>query len=154
MGMIAAVIFGLATAASAVWSDKVGRRKVILISCGLAVPWTLVLFPLLNTGSHLAFFLGLVGTLTIFGIAYGPAGALLPELFEARYRYTGAGLGYNLAGILGGAIPPLFAAKLIADGGSTWVGVMLAALSAVSVLCTLAMKETKDHSMAAKVAAR
>ena len=48
----------------------------------------------------------------IFGVAYGPAGAMLPELFQARYRYTGAGLGYNLAGIFGGAIPPLIAAPL------------------------------------------
>lgn len=149
MGMVAAAVFGLATAASAIMSDKVGRRKVILVSCGLAVPWTLLLFPLLNTGSHAAFALGLIGTLTIFGIAYGPAGALLPELFQARYRYTGAGLGYNLAGILGGAIPPLFAAKLVAGGHSVWVGVMLAALSAVSVLCALAIKETKDASITA-----
>ncbi|MDY6809719.1 MAG: MFS transporter, partial [Actinomycetota bacterium] len=73
---------------------------------------------------------------------YGPAGALLPELFEARYRYTGAGMGYNLAGIFGGAIPPL-----IAGPGALWVGVMLAGLSVVSVVCTYLVVETKNRSM-------
>ena len=87
----------------------------------------------------------LIGTLIIFGIAYGPAGAALPELFHERYRYTGAGLGYNLAGILGGAIPPLLAAVFVANGNVMYVGIMLAGLSAVSVLCAYLMVETEDR---------
>ncbi|KAF0968903.1 MULTISPECIES: MFS transporter [Gordonia] len=148
-GMIAAIVFGLSTAASAMWSDRVGRRRVILTSCAIAVPWALVLFPILEIGGGFAFVIGLTGTLLIFGIAYGPAGALLPELFEARYRYTGAGMGYNLAGIFGGAIPPLIAAPLIAGPGAIWVGVLLAGLSAISVVCTILIVETKDKAMRA-----
>ncbi|GAC55962.1 putative major facilitator superfamily transporter [Gordonia hirsuta DSM 44140 = NBRC 16056] len=147
-GMIAAVFFGLSTAASAVYSDRFGRRRVIMVSVIVAVPWVLVLFPILQTGGEFAFLVGLIGTLLIFGIAYGPAGALLPELFEARYRYTGAGMGYNLGGIFGGAIPPLIAAPLIAGPGSIWVGVMLAVLSSISVLCTYLIVETKDRKVA------
>lgn len=147
MGMAAAVVFGLSTAASALWSDRIGRRKVIMTSCGLAVPWVLVLFPILDMGGPVAFAIGLFGTLLIFGIAYGPAGALLPEMFQARYRYTGAGMGYNLAGILGGALPPLIAAPLIAGPGAIWVGLLLASLSAISVLCTYKIIETKDRNI-------
>ena len=110
-----------------------------------------MLFPILEIGGGFAFVVGLFGTLLIFGIAYGPAGALLPELFEARYRYTGAGMGYNLAGILGGAIPPLIAAPLIAGPGAIWVGVLLAGLSALSVVCTIKIVETKDKTMRASV---
>ncbi|MFC4127294.1 MFS transporter [Nocardia rhizosphaerae] len=145
MGMVAAVVFGLATAASALWSDRVGRRRVIMVSCAAAVPWSLVLFPILDIGGALAFAVGLFGTLAIFGIAYGPAGALLPEMFQARYRYTGAGMGYNLAGILGGALPPLIATKLLAGPGSFWVGALLAGLSVISVVCTRLIVETKDR---------
>lgn len=147
MGMVAAVFFGLSTAASALWSDRIGRRRVIMTSCALAIPWVMVLFPILNLGGPLAFAVGLFGTLTIFGIAYGPAGALLPEMFQARYRYTGAGMGYNLAGILGGALPPLIAAPLIAGPGAIWVGIMLAGLSAISVLCTYKIIETKNRNI-------
>lgn len=147
MGMVAAVLFGLSIAASAMWSDKIGRRKVIMVSCTLAVIWALAVFPIMETGSPAAFAISLFVTLIIFGIAYGPAGAALPELFQARYRYTGAGLGYNLAGIFGGAIPPLFAATWVAQGEVIKVGMLLAGLSAISVLCTYFMVESRDADM-------
>lgn len=147
MGLLAAVLFGLSIAASAMWSDKIGRRKVIMTSCALAIIWTLLLFPMLDSGSTFLYVVGLIGTLLIFGIAYGPAGAALPEMFKARYRYTGAGLGYNLAGVLGGAIPPLIAAEFVRQGNSMAIGIMLAVLSTISVLCAYLMVESKDRDM-------
>ena len=125
----------------------IGRRKVIGASCALAIAFSLVMFPLLNSGSGLLFAITVCVTLGIMGIAYGPAGAALPEMFDARYRYTGAGLGYNLAGILGGALPPLAASQLVASGNSLGVGVMLACLSAISVVCVLLMKESSSNEI-------
>lgn len=145
MGMVAAVVFGAAIALSALFSDRIGRKKVIGTSVGLAVIWALVVFPILDTGSTAAFAIVLLVTLVIFGIAYGPAGALLPELFQARYRYTGAGLGYNLAGILGGALPPLAAAAMVAAGNTLGVGIMLSLLSAMSMMCLLVMTESSKN---------
>ena len=147
MGMIAALIFGAAIAISAMYSDRIGRKKVIGTSVALAVVWSLFVFPILDTGSPIAFAIVLFVTLIIFGIAYGPAGALLPELFQARYRYTGAGLGYNLAGILGGALPPLAAAAMVAAGNTLGVGIMLSLLSAMSMLCVVAMTESSKNVM-------
>ena len=86
-------------------------------------------------------------TLGIMGTAYGPAGAALPETFEARYRYTGAGLGYNLAGILGGALPPLAASQLVASGNNPGARVLLACLSAISVVRVLLMKESSSNEI-------
>lgn len=146
-GLVGAVVFGIAIALSATYSDRVGRRRVIMTSCAAAIPWSLVLFPLLDTGNPVAYIVAMCVTLTIFGIAYGPTGALLPELFQTRFRYTGAGLGYNLAGVLGGAIPPLLAAPLAAQFGSIAIGVMLALLSVLSLACTKALSETKEVSM-------
>ena len=147
LGVVAGCIFFATIAIAAVLSDRIGRRPVVLMSCCLSVPWTLVLFPLLNTGNLAVFCASIVITLIITGIGFGPAAAFLPELFESRYRYTGAGLGYNLAGILGGAIPPIIATQLIAGPGSIWVGVMLAVLSLVSVLCLISLKETLGEDM-------
>lgn len=113
----------------------------------LAIPWSIALFPVLDTGSPAAFVIGMCVTLAIFGVAYGPTGALLPELFQTRFRYTGAGLGYNLAGVLGGAIPPMLAAPLTAAFGSISIGVMLALLSVLSLVCTKRLIETKDVDM-------
>lgn len=152
-GMIAAVVLGVVTSAAAIISDKVGRRKVIACAYGGAVIWSLALFPLLDTGSPFAFLIAVTVSLAVYGVANGPAGALLPEMFQSRFRYTGAGLSYNLGGIIGGAIPPILAAQIVANYSSIWVGVLLAALSAVSLAAILALPETKNNDMEDKPSA-
>jgi metabolite-proton symporter len=142
IGVGSAVVFGLAIVVAGVLSDRFGRRRLIMASSAVGIVWALVLFPLLDTGTPLAFGIGLTVTMVIFAIAYGPAGSFLPELFTARHRYTGAGLGYNLAGVLGGAIPPLLAPGLAASFGSIAIGVMLSLLAVLSLVCTYALRET------------
>lgn len=146
-GMIAAAVLACATAAAALLSDRIGRRKVIAAAYVGSFVWSLVLFPLLDTGAPIAFLIGVTVTLSLYGVANGPAGALLPEMFQSRFRYTGAGLSYNLGGIIGGAIPPILAAQIVANHSSIWVGVLLAGLSAVSLLCVLALPETKNNDL-------
>ncbi|NLU64488.1 MHS family MFS transporter [Rhodococcus sp. HNM0563] len=147
VGIASSLVFGAAIVLSALYSDRFGRRRVIMVSCGFSVVWALALFPLLDTGSPVAFVVGMMVTLAIFGIAYGPCGALLPEMFHTRYRYTGAGLGYNLAGVLGGAIPPMIAAPLAAAYGGIAIGVMLMVIGLVSFVCTAALVETRDRAL-------
>ncbi len=151
LGMVAAVFFAGMTILASILSDRYGRRRLLMIANGLAIPWALVLFPILDTGPW-GFAIGLTGTLVIFAIAYGPMGAYLPELFETRYRYTGAGLAYNLAGVLGGGIPPLVATGLLASYGGFAVGIMLAGIAAVSLVCGLVLTETVDRDLAAQPA--
>jgi len=147
LGMVAAVFFAGMTILAAILSDKYGRRRLIMIANGLAIPWALVLFPILSTGPT-GFAIGLTVTLVIFAIAYGPMGSYLPELFQTRYRYTGAGLAYNLAGVLGGGIPPLIATGLLAAYGGFAVGLMLAGIALVSLVCGLVLGETNDRDLA------
>ncbi|CAN5695889.1 MHS family MFS transporter [soil metagenome] len=146
-GMIAAAVLAIATIGASILSDRIGRRKVIAGAYVIAFFWSLLLFPLLDTGSPVAFLIGVTITLSIYGIANGPAGALLPELFQSRFRYTGAGLSYNLGGIIGGAIPPILAAQIVAHYPSIWVGVLLAGLSAVSLICVWALPETNKNDL-------
>ncbi|MFW6773442.1 MFS transporter [Nocardioides sp. CPCC 205120] len=140
VGIGAALVLGLATLAGGVLSDRVGRRPVIIASGVAALVWSLALFPVLDTDAPVAFAIGLTVTLAIFGFAFGPVGAYLPELFETRFRYTGAGAGYNLGGVVGGAVPPLLAPGLAAAYGSIAIGVMLAVLALVSIGCTAALR--------------
>lgn len=146
-GIIAAVFFCAATALSGIYSDRIGRRKIVLAACGLSVPWALVLFALLDTGTGTAYTLGLIGTLTIAGISLGPSGALLPEMFATRYRYTGAGMAYALAAVIGGGLAPIFATTLVESNGSGAIGWMLAAYGALSLLCCLVLPETRHRRM-------
>ena len=119
----------------ALWSDRVGRRKVLLSAATVAVVWSIVLFPIIDLGSMPAFGAGLVGTMFLAGLATGRLGAFLSELFPTQYRYTATGVSYNIAGILGGGIPPLVAVSITAQYGGMVFGVFLAVLCAISVAC-------------------
>jgi metabolite-proton symporter len=147
IGIAAAVVFGIATVLAGVLSDRFGRRKIIITSCVVGIVWGLALFPLLDTGTSVAFAIGLAVTLMIVGIAYGPAGSFLPELFSPRHRYTGAGLAYNIAGVFGGAVPPLLAPGLAASVGGIGIGLMLSVLGVLSLVCTFALTETRGVAM-------
>lgn len=147
VGLVASLVFGATIIVSGVCSDRVGRRRVLMVSCALSVPWALVLFPIIDSGGPVGFALGLFGTLAIFGVSYGPAGALLPEMFATEYRYTGAGMAYNLAGVVGGATAPILAAQLTVSHGSGAVGWMLAGFGLLSLGCVLLLPETRDRQM-------
>lgn len=135
------------TAISALLSDRYGRRSIILLGFCLALPWCFAVVPLLDTGSDVLFALAIMGTFAILGISYGPMASFIPEVFETRFRYTGAGLAFNLGGILGGAMPPLVAGALLAKYGSWAIGAMMAILILLSLLSTYFLPETKAKAL-------
>lgn len=147
VGVLGGLSLVLLTAISAWLSDRYGRRKVILTGFSLGVPWSFLVMPLLNTGAQDLFALGIMGTFAILGISYGPMASFIPEIYATRFRYTGAGLAFNLAGILGGAIPPLLAGALLSAYGSWSIGLMMAVLVMVSLCCVLALPETADRAL-------
>lgn len=147
VGVLAGVALMVFSAISAVLCDRYGRRRVILAGFGLALPWAFVVMPLIDSGSPVGFAVAIAGIFCIFGLSYGPIGSFLPEIFATRYRYTGAGLSFNLAGIVGGAIPPLVAGALVATLGSWAVGAMMAVFVVVSIVSTLLLPETKGTEL-------
>ncbi|MFC9459450.1 MFS transporter [Streptomyces sp. NPDC056983] len=138
------VTISISVVLGAMLSDRIGRRRTITIAACAAVAWTLALFPILDTRSLWAFAVGEPLTLFISGIATGPLGAFLSELFRTRYRYTAVGLSYSLAGMLGGAIPPLIAGPIIAAWGGFSFGVILACVAVGSLTCIFIIGETKQ----------
>lgn len=144
VGVLGGLSMMLFTVVSAILCDKHGRRKIILIGFALAVPWSFAVLPLLDTGSPFLFAVGIMGTFGILGVSYGPMASFIPEIFATRYRYTGAGLAFNLGGIAGGALPPLVAGALLVSFGSWAIGLMLGLLVLVSFVCTYALPETKE----------
>jgi MFS family permease len=139
VGGVVALVF---CAASALACDRFGRRRVIMAALAAGVPWAFVLIPLVDTGNAGCFALAIAGAYAVAGASYGPLGAFVPELFATRYRYSGAGLALNLAGLVGGAIPPLIAAPLAAVWGGVAIGVMLASFVVLSLVSTFLLPET------------
>ncbi|WP_255426091.1 MFS transporter [Pseudonocardia sp. C8] len=148
MGIVGGTVFAVTTIASAILSDRVGRRRMVVIGNVASVAAGVVVFPIVDIGTAWSFGLGLSIVLGVVGVAYGPIGAQLPELFPTRFRYTGAGIAYNLAGVLGGGVVPLIAAALVPLYGSLAIGLVLAAVSLLSLGCTVALPTTHAGSLA------
>jgi metabolite-proton symporter len=144
LGGLASIVF---VALSASLCDRVGRRRMMLLGWAGCVPWALVVMPLMDTGKPALYAVAIVGMIAIAAIGSGPTGAFIPELFATRYRYSGSALAVNLAGVVGGALPPLIAGTLQASYGSWAVGPMLAILALASFVCTYLLPETKGTAL-------
>ncbi|GAA1156120.1 MFS transporter [Streptomyces hebeiensis] len=147
LSLVACLFLAAGIWVAATRSDRQGRRRLILAGCGLATVWGLLLFPLLDTERPALIALALGGALFCVGVASGPMGAFLPELFHARVRYSGAALSYNLGGVLGGGLSPLVIPRLQTGLGSVSIGCYLSALAVLSLSCVLALPETREREL-------
>ncbi|HEY6580397.1 MAG TPA: MFS transporter [Rubrobacter sp.] len=116
-------------------ADRIGRRPVAIASAAFVTIFAFPFFWLVDTGSVALLWLAMSLWTFSAGALYGVTGALISELFEARVRYSGISLGYQMAGVLGGALAPLIATALVQwAGGSSWpVATYLFAMSFVSL---------------------
>jgi metabolite-proton symporter len=138
------VVVAITTILSAVWSDRAGRRKVLLIGNTVGLLGAVVLFPALSGGTVVSLVIGVAVLQAGVGLAYGPLAAYLPELFATRYRYTGSGLAYNLATVLGAALTPLISDVLIRQFGVLAVTLYLVVICVITLACLAASPETAD----------
>ncbi len=143
-----AVLFMLGATPLSAWaSDRFGRRPVLICGSITALLSGFTLAPLLGAGTDLSVATFLALELFLMGINFAPMGALLPELFPAAVRYTGAGLAYSLGGILGASITPYVAQLLAARGGLTWVGAYVSSIALISLISVLCLRETSERSL-------
>jgi metabolite-proton symporter len=147
VGVLGGLVVIALTAVSAKLCDTVGRRRVMLFGYAVGLPWSFAVIMLLDTGSSILFAAGILGTYAVLAFANGPVASFTPEVFPTRYRYTGAGIAFNLGSIVGGAIPPTSAGALMATFGSWAIGLMMAVLVLVSLVCTFLLPETMAKSL-------
>ncbi|SNB61583.1 metabolite-proton symporter [Arboricoccus pini] len=134
----------IATPISGHLSDRYGRRPILLVGSLAAALSGLSLPYLLGSGSLLGVYLFLVLELGLMGVTFAPMGALLPELFPTRVRYSGASIAYNMGGILGGSLAPYVAQILVDRGGLSYVGYYVTAAGLLSFLAVCSMRETAN----------
>ena len=111
--------------AAAVLADKRSARLSLGLGAAATVVLGFVFGPGLAAGSLWTVFVTLAAALFIMGFAYGPLGAWLPTLFPVRVRYSGISIAFNGGGIIGGALTPIIAQLLAADGLSAQAGWLL-----------------------------
>jgi metabolite-proton symporter len=144
LGGLAYIVFA---ALSATLSDRVGRRRMMLIGWTACLPLSFVVIPLVDTGEPIYYAVAIVVMRAVASIGFGPIAAFIPELFPTRYRYSGSALAVNSAGVVGGAVPPLIAGALRATYGGWAIGLMMAVLALVSLVCTYLLPETNGTAL-------
>lgn len=139
----AAVVLAVSILAFGAWSDRLGRRRVMGWGCAALVAWSLVFFPLADTGSVPLIALSIVVMMTLQGAYLGPQPAVFAELFDTSVRYSGASLSLQLGTILGGGLVPFVATALHGVWGSSWpVTIYAVGLALTSLLCVRGLQET------------
>ncbi len=148
--LISAVFFAALIPVAGHLADRVGRRPFLLIvTAGIVlygIAFRTFLSPAMTGSGEQANRLMMCGFLSLgmalMGLSFGPMSALLPELFPTNTRYTGSGVAYNLASILGAALTPFAATWLAQKYGPGSVGLYLALLAVTSLIALFASQET------------
>ncbi|GJF14062.1 MFS transporter [Mycolicibacterium cyprinidarum] len=147
--LIAVLFFAATLPLSGLLSDRFGRRRSLLVVTAGIMIYGALFAPMLGSGTtSQGTMLGfLIIGMTLMGFTFGPMSAVLPELFPTNVRYTGSGISYNVASILGAAVAPFIATWLATQYGVGWVGMYLFIAAAMSFIAILIMRETKDTSL-------
>ncbi|MFJ8646783.1 MFS transporter [Streptomyces sp. NPDC093546] len=147
--MAAVAISGVVTPFVAVLGDRFGRRPMCLAGCAASALWMFPMVALLHTARPLLMFLGFSGALLAFITTFAVVAAYLPELYEPRVRCTGAAVGYNLAGVVGGALTPIVATAAAGGAGPPWgVAAYLSGIALLSFGCFALLPETRPKPVA------
>ena len=95
-------------------SDRMGRKRMYMIAAALSGVFGFLYFALLDTRSPVLMFAAIALSFLPVMNMYGPQAALIAESFAPHLRYSGAGLGYQLASIIAGGPAPFIATALFA----------------------------------------
>ncbi|GAF42181.1 shikimate transporter [Rhodococcus wratislaviensis NBRC 100605] len=129
---------GIGTIPLFAWlSDKHGRRRVYILGALIGAVCAFPFFVFLENGSMIGTVILAVLLVNIsHDMVVSVQQPLFTEMFGAEYRYSGAGVGYQVASAIGGGFTPFIAAALVTASGGSWhlVAVYLAGGCIVSAL--------------------
>lgn len=146
LGLISVPFFGFL-------SDLIGRRLMYGIGIVSTAIFAFPYFGLLNTKVAGMALLAIVISLVVHDMQYGPQAALIAENFGTNVRYSGAGLGYQLASVIAGGPAPLIATWILKNTGSSigisWyiVGCCVVSMIALILMPKHAQPEAADPSV-------
>ena len=95
-------------------SDRLGRKRTLLLGSSVGIVMGALFFPLVDTAIPAVVFLAIL--IVRLGIAtmWGPWGAMISEQFNTNVRYTAIGVCTSLSSIIGAQTPSISA--LLAAG--------------------------------------
>jgi metabolite-proton symporter len=130
-------------------SDKIGRKRMYMIGAAATMVIGVPYFLMLDSKVGVLVVLAIVISLIPHDMQYGPQAALIAESFPTRRRYSGAGLGYQLASVFAGGPAPLLATWLLHRYNSSLpIGIYIAACGVVTLIATALLPEPNRTQVA------
>ena len=96
-------------------SDKIGRRKLLMLTAFGFLCFSYPIFSLILAPEFSSIILGQLLFAVLVGFYIGPVPTLLVEIFPTRLRYTGMALAYNICAAIFGGTAPMVCQWLIAQ---------------------------------------
>lgn len=107
------------------------RRSLMLGALGLLVPFAFAFFPIIDTKVPVAIYGAIAISQVLQGLFYGPAAAMIVQMFPAKVRFTGVSLSYQFSAVVLGATAPFVATLLVAGPNGSILLVCYLALMAI-----------------------
>jgi metabolite-proton symporter len=133
IGLVSVPLFGYL-------SDLIGRRLMYGIGIVGVAAFAFPYFSLLDKKTSGFVLLAIVLSLLFHDMQYGPQAALIAEGFGANVRYSGAGLGYQLASVIAGGPAPLIATAILDHTGkSYWISWYIVGCAVLAMIALIVM---------------
>jgi MFS family permease len=130
-------------------SDRIGRKRLYIIAATISGIFGFVYFAMLDTRAPAWVFVAIVLSILPITTLYGPQAALIAESFSPRFRYSGAGLGYQLAAIVAGGPAPFIATALYATYHSGYaIAFYILGCGVISMAATALLKDHTNKDIA------
>ncbi|MFF0699990.1 MFS transporter [Streptomyces tendae] len=137
-------------------SDRFGRKLIFGLGAAAMLVWGVpmwLLIPAAGPDQVWPFGLAVIGAVIAMSLQTGTQGTLLAELFPPEIRSSGASLGYQIAGIIGGFGPFATVALINGDPANAWrVGVLIAVLAAAALISLQLIIRRDYHSTPGRTA--
>ena len=132
----------LMTLYSGALSDRLGRKRTLLLGSGVGVVMGVLFFPMVDTAIPAVVFLAIL--IVRLGIAamWGPWGAMISEQFDTNIRYTAIGVCTSLSSIIGAQTPSIAALLAAGSNGSLALSIFLCLSSVVAFVAILTIPDT------------
>lgn len=118
-------------------ADRWGSRTVLALGAVAGMVWAFVFFEMVDTRVPAQIIVACMVGMFIQAALWAPLASFLPQMFPTHVRFTGAGLGFQLAGIAGGAFAPLIAVSLLDRYGTSQAVAVYVAAALAFVLVAL-----------------
>ncbi len=131
-------------------SDRIGRKKLYIAGTVAMMAFAFPYFWMIHQGSVLMLVLA---TIIGLGIIWAPItavlGTMFSEIFDAKVRYTGVSLGYQIGAAVAGGTAPLVATALLAAFDNSYVPVALYIMftAVVSLIAIWAVKSRVESTV-------